>query len=198
MHDWCVTDTDIEVAQHTAHDTPDTPAFARAFAELTAPEPPDAAELASCRAAIDAELTSKLQQVDALTASGELRAATDLAQKSVAGGALGFSSSLGEGHLDGDGAPIPSRMAGFEELVALAGAIRGHEGTTLEFIPTVGPIHPKDAIFGERTRSHGHARSIAAVACASVDANRRVTARQKQPSTERPQAHHPLHPVLPA
>jgi N-acyl-D-aspartate/D-glutamate deacylase len=64
----------------------------------------------------------------------------DLVEESVAGGALGFSSSLGEGHLDGDGAPIPSRMAGFEELVALAGAIRGHEGTTLEFIPTVGPI----------------------------------------------------------
>jgi pimeloyl-ACP methyl ester carboxylesterase len=70
MRDWCVTDTDVEVAPHTAHDTPDTTAFARAFAALTAPEPPDAAQLASCRAGIDAELTSKLQQADALLAGG--------------------------------------------------------------------------------------------------------------------------------
>jgi N-acyl-D-aspartate/D-glutamate deacylase len=63
-----------------------------------------------------------------------------LVQESVRQGALGFSSSLGEGHLDGDGNPVPSRAAAFEEFVALAGAIREHEGTTLEFIPTVGPI----------------------------------------------------------
>jgi N-acyl-D-aspartate/D-glutamate deacylase len=70
----------------------------------------------------------------------QLAAMIELVEESVAGGALGFSSSLGEGHLDGDGAPVPSRVADFAELVALAGAIRGHEGTTLEFIPTVGPI----------------------------------------------------------
>ncbi len=66
-----------------------------------------------------------------------------LVEESVAGGALGFSSSLGEGHLDGDHRQVPSRAAGFEEFVALAGALRGHPGTTLEFIPTVGPI-PED------------------------------------------------------
>ncbi|HEX4244031.1 MAG TPA: amidohydrolase family protein [Acidimicrobiales bacterium] len=63
-----------------------------------------------------------------------------LVEVSVAGGALGLSSSLGEGHVDGDGAPVPSRSATFEEFVALAGAVRSHPGTTLEFIPTVGPI----------------------------------------------------------
>ena len=63
-----------------------------------------------------------------------------LVAQSVAEGALGLSSSLGEGHVDGDGAPVPSRSATFEEFIALAGAVRGHPGTTLEFIPTVGPI----------------------------------------------------------
>jgi N-acyl-D-aspartate/D-glutamate deacylase len=63
-----------------------------------------------------------------------------LLSSSVEGGALGLSSSMGEGHTDGDGRPVPSRAAGRDELVALAGALRGYAGTTLEFIPTVGPI----------------------------------------------------------
>ena len=70
----------------------------------------------------------------------ELAAMVALVGASVAGGALGFSSSLGEGHLDGDGRPVPSSWAGPDEFVALAGAVRHHPGTTLEFIPTVGPI----------------------------------------------------------
>jgi len=73
----------------------------------------------------------------------QVRAMVALVEASVAGGALGFSSSLGEGHLDGDGRPVPSRAATFHELVALAGAVRDHPGTTLEIIPTVGPI-PED------------------------------------------------------
>jgi N-acyl-D-aspartate/D-glutamate deacylase len=70
----------------------------------------------------------------------QLAAMVDLVEASLADGALGFSSSLGEGHADGDGRPVPSRAAAFEEFVALAGSLRGHPGTTLEFIPTVGPI----------------------------------------------------------
>ena len=70
----------------------------------------------------------------------QLAAMVELVEESLAGGALGFSSSLGEGHMDGDGRPVPSRSATFEELVALAGALRDHPGTTFEFIPTVGPI----------------------------------------------------------
>ena len=66
-----------------------------------------------------------------------------LVEESLDGGALGLSSSLGEGHLDGDHRPVPSSSASFPEFVALAGALRGHEGTTLEFIPTIGPI-PED------------------------------------------------------
>ena len=70
----------------------------------------------------------------------ELAAMVRLVGESLAGGALGFSSSLGEGHLDGDHRPVPSSCAGFDEFVALAGALRDHPGTTLEFIPSIGPI----------------------------------------------------------
>ncbi|MGH9018809.1 MAG: amidohydrolase family protein, partial [Acidimicrobiales bacterium] len=70
----------------------------------------------------------------------QLAAMTALVEQSLAGGALGFSSSLGEGHTDGDGRPVPSRAADAREFVALARALRDHPGTTLEFIPTVGPI----------------------------------------------------------
>ena len=70
----------------------------------------------------------------------QVRAMVDLVGASLSGGALGFSSSLGEGHLDGEGRPVPSSSAGLDEFVALAGALRHHPGTTLEFIPSVGPI----------------------------------------------------------
>ncbi len=70
----------------------------------------------------------------------QVQAMVDLVGESVVGGALGFSSSLGEGHLDGEGRPVPSSWATLDEFVALAGAVRGHPGTSLEFIPTVGPI----------------------------------------------------------
>jgi N-acyl-D-aspartate/D-glutamate deacylase len=70
----------------------------------------------------------------------QLAAMVDLVGESVAGGALGFSSSLGEGHLDGEGRPVPSSAAALDEFVALAGAVRHHPGTSLEFIPSVGPI----------------------------------------------------------
>ena len=74
---------------------------------------------------------------------GQLAAMVALVEASLVDGALGLSSSLGEGHLDGDDRPVPSRAATFDEFVALAGSLRRHAGTTLEFIPTVGPI-PED------------------------------------------------------
>jgi N-acyl-D-aspartate/D-glutamate deacylase len=77
--------------------------------------------------------------------AGQLEAMVRLVGESLDGGALGFSSSLGEGHLDGNHRPVPSSCAGFEEFVALAGVLRDHEGTTLEFIPAIGPI-PEDRV----------------------------------------------------
>jgi N-acyl-D-aspartate/D-glutamate deacylase len=73
------------------------------------------------------------EQVDAMVA---------LAHDAMASGALGVSSSLGEAHTDDDGNPVPSRAASHDELVALARAVRDHDGTTLEFIPAVGEIAP--------------------------------------------------------
>jgi N-acyl-D-aspartate/D-glutamate deacylase len=68
----------------------------------------------------------------------QLEAMIGLLHESLSAGGLGFSSSQATTHNDGDGNPVPSRAADRDELVELAGAVREHPGTTLEFIPTVG------------------------------------------------------------
>lgn len=68
----------------------------------------------------------------------EVAAMQRLLREGLEAGGLGFSSSWGRVHNDGDGDPVPSRAATPEELVALAGECAHVEGTSLEFIPALG------------------------------------------------------------
>ena len=58
----------------------------------------------------------------------------DLLHQSLAAGGFGFSSTQSFTHTDGDGNPVPSRFGGPEEMLAFAGVVGEHPGTTLEII----------------------------------------------------------------
>jgi N-acyl-D-aspartate/D-glutamate deacylase len=78
--------------------------------------------------------------VDVPADADQIAAMVAQVHAALADGALGFSSSLGEAHTDGDGRPVPSRAAQRDEFLALAAAVRDHAGTTLEFIAAMGEI----------------------------------------------------------
>jgi N-acyl-D-aspartate/D-glutamate deacylase len=61
----------------------------------------------------------------------QLEAMAALLHRCLDEGALGFSSSLGHTHSDGDGNPVPSRAAARDELVALSATVADHPGTCL-------------------------------------------------------------------
>jgi N-acyl-D-aspartate/D-glutamate deacylase len=65
----------------------------------------------------------------------ELGSMTALLDRSLAEGALGFSSTISATHNDGDGNPVPSRWADYSEIIALARVVRDHPGTGIEFLP---------------------------------------------------------------
>ena len=67
----------------------------------------------------------------------ELADMTALLGKSLAEGALGFSSTISATHNDGDGNAVPSRWADNSEIIALARVVRDHPGTGVEFLPGV-------------------------------------------------------------
>ncbi|MCU1373914.1 MAG: Aminoacylase [Actinomycetia bacterium] len=69
----------------------------------------------------------------------ELAAMKRLLHEGLEAGGLGFSSSWARTHNDAEGHMVPSRYATTDELFALAGVAGEHEGTSLEFIPMVGP-----------------------------------------------------------
>ena len=64
----------------------------------------------------------------------ELLELEDLLSRSLQQGGLGFSTSLSSTHNDADGRPVPSRLAGEDEVLALCSVTGQHEGTCLEAI----------------------------------------------------------------
>ncbi|MCB0992901.1 MAG: amidohydrolase family protein, partial [Acidimicrobiales bacterium] len=75
----------------------------------------------------------------------EIAAMCDLLRAGVEAGAIGFSSSWSNTHNDADRNMVPSRYATRDELLALCGVLADYPGTTLEFIPRVGPFTDEDA-----------------------------------------------------
>jgi N-acyl-D-aspartate/D-glutamate deacylase len=70
----------------------------------------------------------------------DLAAMRQMLDASLAAGALGFSSSWARTHNDAAGDGVPSRYASEDELIELCRVVRGHAGTTLEFIPCIGML----------------------------------------------------------
>jgi len=68
----------------------------------------------------------------------ELDAMCALLRASLREGGLGFSTTISPTHNDGEGAPVPSRHASREELIALARTVRDFPGTSVEFLPGIG------------------------------------------------------------
>ncbi|MFI1867621.1 amidohydrolase family protein [Streptomyces jumonjinensis] len=64
----------------------------------------------------------------------QLRRMLDLCHEAMEAGAWGLSTTQSSTHTDGDGAPVASRHARPEELIALSKAVADHEGTQLEAI----------------------------------------------------------------
>ena len=66
----------------------------------------------------------------------QIEAMQRLLRDGLAAGGFGFSSSWSTSHWDGDGAPVPSRSAAADELIALCGVLTEFPGTQVEFLPT--------------------------------------------------------------
>src|SRR6478672_11960002 len=69
----------------------------------------------------------------------EIAAMQALLRAGLEAGGLGFSSSWARTHNDAEGHMVPSRYASHDEIVALSKVTGEFEGTSLEFIPQVGP-----------------------------------------------------------
>src|SRR4029077_1614006 len=72
--------------------------------------------------------------VERASTAEELLAIADLLDESLAAGGLGLSLSRSYTHTDGDGRPVPSRLASEDEVLTLCDVVGRHEGTSLEII----------------------------------------------------------------
>ena len=73
--------------------------------------------------------------IDPNPSEAQLTAMETELRKALAAGALGFSSSNGKSHLDGDNQPVPSRWASDDELLRMCRVVGEFPGTSLEYIP---------------------------------------------------------------
>jgi N-acyl-D-aspartate/D-glutamate deacylase len=69
----------------------------------------------------------------------ELDAMKRLLRAGLEAGGFGFSSSWARTHNDADGHMVPSRYASRDEIIDLCRVVGEYPGTSLEFIPMVGP-----------------------------------------------------------
>lgn len=65
----------------------------------------------------------------------EVASMAQVLRSAVSAGAVGFSTSIGPTHADAQGRPVPSRLAGAEELLALASALGEFNCGSIGIIP---------------------------------------------------------------
>ena len=82
----------------------------------------------------------KDQATERAATEAEIRTMQALLREGLAAGGMGFSSTWSTSHNDHTGVPVPSRHATAEEVIALCSVVKEFPGTTLEFIPQVGPF----------------------------------------------------------
>jgi N-acyl-D-amino-acid deacylase len=87
----------------------------------------------------------------------EIAAMAAVVQECLEAGAVGFSSSWGPVHFDGDGIPVPSRWADEREVTALARVLRSFGRGIVAFIPgSVPVVRPADmAVMARLARESG-------------------------------------------
>ncbi len=74
------------------------------------------------------------EAVERASTQDEVAAIAALLRQSLASGGLGLSLSRSYTHVDGDGRPVPSRLAAPEELLLLCEVVGQFDGTSLEAI----------------------------------------------------------------
>ncbi len=72
----------------------------------------------------------------------ELSAMQELLREGLQAGGIGFSSSWSRTHNDPQGNMVPSRYAEREEMIGLCEVLSEFDGTSIEFIPALGPFEP--------------------------------------------------------